>query len=130
MTDETFGIMDQTTSVMVSEDETWNPQSGWTGPSAVLYRSFDNSHGLVLMERSHQISQFNLVSGMVIQSRYIPKGTVRLWENNRKLIQRILVFRLIAVQSLQCTLKITIANLGTTKKANIMRPLKDYINSY
>ena len=66
VTDETSGIMDQATSAMASEDETWNPRSGWNGPPAVLYRSFDNSHGLVHMERSIQISQVNLLSGKVI----------------------------------------------------------------
>ena len=66
MTDETFGIMDQAASVVVSEDKTMNPRSGWNGPPAVLYRSFDNSYGLVLMERSLQINQINLLSGKVI----------------------------------------------------------------
>ena len=44
----------------------WNPPSSWTGPSAVLYQSFDSSDGFVLMER-HQAASNSvpLVSGKV-----------------------------------------------------------------
>ena len=68
VTDETSGIMDQAASVVVSESETWTPRPDWTGPPAALYRSFDISHGLVLMEISQEINQLNLVSGKVMES--------------------------------------------------------------
>ena len=45
----TSELVEQTTSLMVT-DGTWNQPSGWNGPFAVLYRSFDSSDGLVLME--------------------------------------------------------------------------------
>ena len=44
----------------------WNPRSGWTGPSAVLYQSFDSSDGFVLMEGTQNASvPVPLVSGKV-----------------------------------------------------------------
>ena len=62
----TSEIVDQTTSLMAT-DGTWNQPSGWTGSPAVLYRSFDNSDGLVLMERSEtaDINPVPLVAGKV-----------------------------------------------------------------
>ena len=58
----TSEISDQTTS-----DGTWNQPSGWTGPSSVLYRSFDNSDGLVLMEGTEaaEMNPVPLVAGKV-----------------------------------------------------------------
>ena len=35
-------------------DGSWIPPPCWTGPIAVLYQSFDNSDGFVLMEGTQQ----------------------------------------------------------------------------
>ena len=37
-------------------DESWVPPPSWTGPSAVLYQSFDSSDGFVLVEGSQATS--------------------------------------------------------------------------
>ena len=63
ITDGTGGS-ERTTSFMVSEG-IWIPPSGWNGPSASLYTSFDSSDGLVLMEGSVQMDQVPLVPGKV-----------------------------------------------------------------
>ena len=34
----------------------WDPPSNWSGPSAVLYQSFDESDGFVLMEGTQATS--------------------------------------------------------------------------
>ena len=62
----TSELVDQTTSLMVTGG-TWNQPSGWTGPPAVLYRSFDSLDGLVLMEGTEpaEINPVHLVSGKV-----------------------------------------------------------------
>ena len=39
--------------------------SGWSGPDAVLYWSFDSPDGLVLMEGSEPVGSVPLVSGQV-----------------------------------------------------------------
>ena len=59
-------LIEQTTSFMVTE-RTMGKPSEWTGPSAVLYMSFDSSDGLVLMEgnQSAVINSVPLVSGKV-----------------------------------------------------------------
>ena len=71
VTDETWDrpsgtpeLPDQTTSLMVSKGG-WNSPSGWTGPPAALYRSFDTSDGLILVEGSSQIEPIPLVTGKV-----------------------------------------------------------------
>ena len=57
-------IQDQTTSLMVS-NRSWNAPSEWTGPDAVVYRSFDNPDGLVLMQGTQQMTSLSLISGKV-----------------------------------------------------------------
>ena len=49
-----------------TSDEAWNPPSYWTGQRAVLYRHFDSSCDLVLMEGLQQINMMSLVTGKVI----------------------------------------------------------------
>ena len=51
---------------MVTE-RTWIRASGWTGPGAVLYRSFDSSDGLFLMEGTEaaETNSVLLVAGKV-----------------------------------------------------------------
>ena len=58
-------LVEQTTSFLVTEG-TWAAPSRWTGPPAVLYRSFDSSDGLVLMEGTEAtLDSVTLVSGKV-----------------------------------------------------------------
>ena len=38
----------------------------WTGPTAALYRSFDHSDGLILMEEDVKIHEVSLVTGKVM----------------------------------------------------------------
>ena len=66
ITDEAKGseLIEQTISFMITEG-IWIPPASWTGPSASLYRSFDSSNGLVLMEGSVLISNVTLVAGKV-----------------------------------------------------------------
>ena len=45
--------------------ETWNPPTESTAPCPVLYRSFDNADGLMLMERTTSVSTVPIVSGKV-----------------------------------------------------------------
>ena len=47
-------------------DEAWNPPSNWNGTGAVLYRHFDSSCDLVLMEGSQQMNIIPLITGKVI----------------------------------------------------------------
>ena len=50
----------------------WNPPSNWTGPSAVLYQSFDNSDGFILKEGTQNVSvPVPLVSGKVSYIRFV-----------------------------------------------------------
>ena len=67
-------LIEQTTSLMVTEGM-WSPPSDWSGPSAALYRSFDSSDGLVLIEASVLLSNVPLVTGkvnlLVIVCRFI-----------------------------------------------------------
>ena len=60
------GTSKQTTSFMATE-RTWIKPSEWTGPDAILYRSFDSSDGLVLMEGTEpaEINSVPLVAGKV-----------------------------------------------------------------
>ena len=58
---ENFNAIDTITLPTVI-DEIWIQPSGWTGPDATLYRSFDSSDGLVLIEGSVQMSFLPLVS--------------------------------------------------------------------
>ena len=44
----------------------WNKPSGWTGPEAALYLSFDDSYGLVLWQGTVQMPEVPLVSGKVM----------------------------------------------------------------
>ena len=46
-------------------DKFWFPPFGWTGPDTALYRSFDSSDGLVLMEGTQQMGPIPLVPGKV-----------------------------------------------------------------
>ena len=47
-------------------DVNWTPPSNWTGPTAVLYQSFDSSDGFVLMEGTQTTSNsVPLMSGKV-----------------------------------------------------------------
>ena len=66
ITDKAGGseLIEQTTSLIVTEG-IWIPPSGWNGPSAALYRSFDISDGLVLMEGYVLMSNVTLVAGKV-----------------------------------------------------------------
>ena len=43
----------------------WIKTPGWTGPDAVLYRSFDSNVGLMFMEGTEQKDQGPLVSRKV-----------------------------------------------------------------
>ena len=58
--------LDKATSTKVS-CKPWTPPSGWTGPSAALYRTFDSLDGLVLMEGIQQIGAVPPVSGKVLK---------------------------------------------------------------
>ena len=50
----------------------WIPPSDWTGPCAVLYQSFDNSDGFVLMEGTEAASDpVSLVSGKVGHIKFV-----------------------------------------------------------
>ena len=53
----------------------WIPPSDWTGPSAVLYQSFDSSDGFVLMEGTQPATMncVPLVSGKVRNIRFVFK---------------------------------------------------------
>ena len=44
---------------------TWTSPSGWNGTDPILYRSFDNMDGLVLMEATLQKNYAALVAGQV-----------------------------------------------------------------
>ena len=44
---------------------TWTPSDGWRGPTSALYRSFDNSDGLVFIEGTQEMNTNPLVSGKV-----------------------------------------------------------------
>ena len=44
----------------MATERTWVQASGWTGPDAVLYQSFDSSDGLVLMEGT-KVAEINCV---------------------------------------------------------------------
>ena len=57
-------ILIQTTIPTVSDGE-WTPLDGWAGPSAVLYRSFDISDGLVFIEERVAMGPVPLVPGKV-----------------------------------------------------------------
>ena len=58
-------LIEQTSSFMVTEG-TWIKPSRWNGPDAVLYRSFDSSDRLFLMEGTEaEINSVLLVSGKV-----------------------------------------------------------------
>ena len=53
-------------SAVTSSDESWIPSSGWTGSDvAALYRSFDGSSGLIMMEGNQQVTSVPLVTGKV-----------------------------------------------------------------
>ena len=60
-------ISETETTSFISTERTWIQISGWTGPDAVLYWSFDSSDGLVLMEGTEatEIKPVPLVSGKV-----------------------------------------------------------------
>ena len=48
---------DETTSeISTASKGNWNPPSNWTGPSAVLYQSFDSSDGFILKEGTQNAS--------------------------------------------------------------------------
>ena len=51
----------------------WIPSSNWTGPSAVLYQSFDSSEGVILMEKTEPAAMncVLLVSGKVKYIRFV-----------------------------------------------------------
>ena len=59
-----IAVIDETTSVKVSCKKK-TALSGWTGPDAAIYRSFDSSDCLVLMEGITKINYLHLVSGKV-----------------------------------------------------------------
>ena len=44
--------------------ETFFVVSGWAGPDPVVYKSFDNLEGIILMEGTEQ-ADFHLVQGQV-----------------------------------------------------------------
>ena len=47
-------------------NESWTPSSGWTGSAVpALYRGFDGSHGLIMMEGNKQVHSVRLVTGKV-----------------------------------------------------------------
>ena len=46
--------------------ENWMPPNGWTGPTPVVYRSFDSSHDLVCIERGAQSNHIPQTCGKVI----------------------------------------------------------------
>ena len=48
----------------------WTPPFGWTGPDPVLYRSFDNMDGLMLMEGTERKNSSTLVPGQVRKFTY------------------------------------------------------------
>ena len=55
-----------TTEITTPLNGNWNPPSGWTGPSAAIYQSFDRSDELVLKEGTQTTSNsVPLVSGKV-----------------------------------------------------------------
>ena len=43
----------------------WIESNGWTGPDAVLYRSFDSNVGMMFMEATEQKDYPPLASGKV-----------------------------------------------------------------
>ena len=45
--------------------ERWTPPSGWSGPTPILYRSFDSPPGITLREGSGGQGGPTLVSGKV-----------------------------------------------------------------
>ena len=45
-------------------------RSGWSGPDAVLYKSFDSPDGLILMESSELVGPVPLVAGQVMPLPY------------------------------------------------------------
>ena len=47
------------------QPEAWNVRNSWTGPNAVLYQSFDDSDGYVLMEGIQQMGCVPVISGKV-----------------------------------------------------------------
>ena len=51
-------------------DETWSSPPSWSGPDAALYRSFDDSDGLVLREGFTMINIIPFVSGKVRNQNY------------------------------------------------------------
>ena len=51
----------------------WNKPSGWTGPEAALYHSFDDSYGLVLWQGTMQMSEVPLVSQKVMVKKACAK---------------------------------------------------------
>ena len=55
-------LMCQGQSTAVGSD-TWKPPDGWSGPCPALYRSFDTSASLVLMEGNNPIGDIPLVTG-------------------------------------------------------------------
>ena len=59
-------LIEQTTSFMATE-RTRIQTSGWTGPAAALYMSFDSLDGLDVMEGTEtaEINSVHLVSGKV-----------------------------------------------------------------
>ena len=69
ITTEITTVTETTTDVTTASNGNRNLPSGWTGPSAVLYQSFDSSDGLFLKEGTQTASNpVPLVSGKV---RYI-----------------------------------------------------------
>ena len=78
--ESTVGIVTETTVAEATVDATtnvgetikstvscdnWNPPSGWTSSCPVLYRSFDNADGLVLMEGTTSVNSASIVIGQV-----------------------------------------------------------------
>ena len=64
------------------EREVWSPPSEWTGPSCVLYYSFDSRIGLTLMSGSKHTNYNPLVSGQV--NIYYDKRSIVEFSHHRQ----------------------------------------------
>ena len=60
----TIVAVDETTLTTIPH-EIWYPPSGSTASCPVLYRSFDNTDGLVLMEGATIVNTAQLIDGQV-----------------------------------------------------------------